>query len=152
MHLSQIISRLGGGRGRNFPPLTSSFLKIETYLVTMCHCSLQTEGGMILFTTQGNQWWTEAYRCNLKSQEFWNRSYFCKKKLLKKIDGRGGGVFLPPQRGIGLNYTFRKFCWVVFRLISLSPSKCIKPTMFCIHFIISRPYICMVLRSKTLYN
>ena len=31
--------------------------EVETW---MCHCSLQTEGGMILFTTQGNQWWTEA--------------------------------------------------------------------------------------------
>ena len=26
----------------------------------MYHCSLQTEGGMIVFTTQGNQWCTEA--------------------------------------------------------------------------------------------
>ena len=42
------------------------------------------------------------YRCNLKSQELKDRSYFCKKK--NWLGGRGGGYFNPLQRIKGLNH------------------------------------------------
>ena len=49
----------------------------------------------------------DGYRCNLKSQEVWDRSYFCKKSYSTKTNG--GGKFLPPpQRGIGLNKNIEK--------------------------------------------
>ena len=41
----------------------------------------------------------DTYRCNLKSQEFKDQSYFCKKSSLEKTDG--GGTLPPPLRGIG---------------------------------------------------
>ena len=44
----------------------------------------------------------DAYRFNLKSQEFWNWSHFCKKCYSEKTDGGGGTLPPNPLRGIGL--------------------------------------------------